>query len=94
MGGVSGPTIVAAVSNAGGLGVLGAAGLNPDQLRDWIRKTRSLTDKPFGVDILLPHLDLPPISGRFALSDLKAFLPAEHLALVDKLKTDAPAGSV
>ena len=49
MGGVSGPTLTATVSNAGGLGVLGAAGLNADQLRDWIRKTKDLTDKPFGV---------------------------------------------
>jgi NAD(P)H-dependent flavin oxidoreductase YrpB (nitropropane dioxygenase family) len=69
MGGVCGPTLVAAVSNAGGLGVLGAAGLNSTQLRDWIIKTRALTDKPFGVDLLIPKLDLPPISGRFTLAD-------------------------
>jgi nitronate monooxygenase len=54
MGGASGPELVAAVSNAGGLGVLGAAGCGPKQLRDWIRRTRELTDKPFGVDTLLP----------------------------------------
>lgn len=88
MGGVCGPTIVAAVSNAGGLGVLGAAGLNPDQLRDWIEKTRSLTTRPFGVDLLLPKLDLPPISGKFSISELKAFLPAEELAFVDRLKKE------
>ena len=88
MGGVCGPTIVAAVSNAGGLGVLGAAGLTPDQLRDWIVKTRSLTNKPFGVDLLLPKIDLPPISGKFPISELKAFLPAEELAFVDKLKRE------
>ncbi len=88
MGGVSGPTLVAAVSNAGGLGILGAAGLTPNQLRDWIKKTRSHTDKPFGVDLLLPHLDLPPISGKFSIADLKAFLPAQDLAFVDKLKKE------
>lgn len=88
MGGVCGPTIAAAVSNAGGLGVLGAAGLNPDQLRDWIEKTRSLTTRPFGVDLLLPKLDLPPISGKFSISELKAFLPAEELAFVDRLKKE------
>ncbi len=54
MGGHSGPELVAAVSNAGGLGVLGAAVCPPDMLRDWIRRTRELTDKPFGVDTLLP----------------------------------------
>lgn len=54
MGGASVPRLAAAVSNAGGLGVLGAAACSPDQLRAWIRETRSLTDRPFGVDTLLP----------------------------------------
>jgi len=54
MGGASTPELAAAVSNAGGLGVLGAAGCGPKQLREWIRRTRELTDKPFGVDTLLP----------------------------------------
>jgi nitronate monooxygenase len=54
MGGASGPELAAAVSNAGGLGVLGAAGCGPKQLRQWIQRTRELTDRPFGVDTLLP----------------------------------------
>ncbi|MEX0942486.1 MAG: nitronate monooxygenase family protein [Pseudomonadales bacterium] len=54
MGGASTPELAAAVSNAGGLGVLGAAACQPEQLREWIRRTRELTDKPFGVDTLLP----------------------------------------
>ncbi len=54
MGGASTPELAAAVSNAGGLGVLGAAGCGPDELRRWIERTRALTDKPFGVDTLLP----------------------------------------
>jgi len=54
MGGASVPRLAAAVSNAGGLGVLGAAACSPDQLREWIKEVRSLTDKPFGVDTLLP----------------------------------------
>ena len=54
MGGASCPALAAAVSNAGGLGVLGAAGCGPNQLRQWIRETRELTDRPFGVDTLLP----------------------------------------
>ena len=54
MGGASVPALAAAVSNAGGLGVLGAAACSPDQLRSWICQTRELTDKPFGVDTLLP----------------------------------------
>ncbi len=54
MGGASTPELVAAVSNAGGLGVLGAASCGPRQLRAWIEETRQLTDRPFGVDTLLP----------------------------------------
>ncbi len=54
MGGASVPRLAAAVSNAGGLGVLGAAACSPEQLREWIEEVRSLTDKPFGVDTLLP----------------------------------------
>jgi nitronate monooxygenase len=54
MGGASTPKLAAAVSNAGGLGILGAAACQPDELRAWIAETRSLTDRPFGVDTLLP----------------------------------------
>lgn len=54
MGTASTPELAAAVSNAGGLGILGCAGAGPRQLREWIQRTRSLTDKPFGVDTLLP----------------------------------------
>jgi NAD(P)H-dependent flavin oxidoreductase YrpB (nitropropane dioxygenase family) len=57
-GGSVGPVataeLAAAVSNAGGLGVLGGTGYSPDRLREEIRKVRSLTSKPFGVDLLLP----------------------------------------
>ncbi len=58
MGGVSMAELVAAVSNAGGLGVIGAATLNPDALRAEIRKTRTLTDRPFAVDLLAPDPDM------------------------------------
>lgn len=54
MGTASTPELAAAVSNAGGLGVLGCASAGPRQLREWIRRTRALTDRPFGVDTLLP----------------------------------------
>ena len=54
MGGVSMAPLVAAVSNAGGLGVMGAANLSPDGLREEIRRTKALTAKPFAVDLLAP----------------------------------------
>lgn len=52
MGGVSYAALAAAVSNAGGYGVLGMAGRSPEFIRDEMRKVRSLTDRPFGVDLL------------------------------------------
>jgi len=58
MGGVAMHKLVAAVSNAGGLGVLGAAGCSPEELRTEIRKVRELTDKPFAVDLLAPIPDM------------------------------------
>ncbi len=48
------PALVAAVSEAGGMGVIGGSGLPPEELRGVIRETRRLTDKPVGVDLLLP----------------------------------------
>ena len=58
MGGVSMSALTAAVSNAGGLGIIGAATLDPNQLRYEIRKTRDLTDKPFAVDLLAPDPEM------------------------------------
>jgi enoyl-[acyl-carrier protein] reductase II len=52
MGGVSYAELAAAVSNAGGFGVLGMAGRGPDFIRDQMREVKRLTRKPFGVDLL------------------------------------------
>jgi enoyl-[acyl-carrier protein] reductase II len=45
--------LVSAVSNAGGLGLIGAGGNNAEWVRNEIRKCKELTDKPFGVNIML-----------------------------------------
>lgn len=45
--------LAAAVSNAGGLGLIGAGGYGPDWVRDEIIKCKTLTDKPFGVNVML-----------------------------------------
>ena len=45
--------LAAAVSNAGGLGLIGAASAPAEVVREQIRKTKELTDKPFGVNIML-----------------------------------------
>lgn len=57
MGGVispSGPELAAAVSKAGGLGVIGGAFVTPDELRKQVIQVREETDNPFGVDTLIP----------------------------------------
>jgi NAD(P)H-dependent flavin oxidoreductase YrpB (nitropropane dioxygenase family) len=54
MGEASTPALAAAVSNAGGLGILGAAATGPKKLVELIEEARRLTDRPFGVDTLLP----------------------------------------
>lgn len=50
-GGPSTPELVAAVSNAGGMGSLGGAYCTPEQIREEIRKTRALTQRPFAVNL-------------------------------------------
>jgi enoyl-[acyl-carrier protein] reductase II len=51
--------LVAAVSNAGGLGVIGAGQMPTDMLREQIRAAKKATDRPFGVNLMLltPHID-------------------------------------
>jgi NAD(P)H-dependent flavin oxidoreductase YrpB (nitropropane dioxygenase family) len=55
-GGMAGPELVAAVSNAGACGVLGMGGVPAPYIRKQIQQLRTLTDKPFGVNIILPLL--------------------------------------
>lgn len=81
MGSQSGPTLAAAVSNAGGLGVIGAAMVSPEHLRYFIRKCRSLTDKPFGVDLLLPMKMPKPGEGE----DWTAQIPKSAYEFVDSV---------
>jgi enoyl-[acyl-carrier protein] reductase II len=50
---ISLPKLVAAVSNAGGIGMLNSVAYTPNQVRDVIRQVKSLTDKPFGVNATL-----------------------------------------
>lgn len=54
----SGWRLVSAVSNAGGLGLLGAGSMYPEVLREHIQKCRKATDKPFGVNIPIMYPDI------------------------------------
>ncbi|MDY5247282.1 MAG: nitronate monooxygenase [Ligilactobacillus salivarius] len=55
--------LVAAVSNAGGLGVLASGQDTPEQVREEIRKVKELTDKPFAVNLMFLNKKVPEIVG-------------------------------
>lgn len=59
MGFIAGPELVAAISNAGGLGLMSFSANPPPVLREEIRRVRSLTERPFGVNVLLDGPQLP-----------------------------------
>ena len=80
--------LAAAVSNAGGLGMIGGVSYSPDQLRAEIHKVRSLTDRPFGVDLLLAPSFLIPIGKkeRAAAAKMKPpSLPSGHIETMQKI---------
>lgn len=87
-GGVAGPELVAAISNAGGLGVLGAAGFPPDRLEAQIRRIQDLTDRPFGVDILVPSNVAARPSGRQRPQDPRDLLPPEHKDAIGEIRSN------
>lgn len=61
----------AAVSNAGGLGLIGAGGMNTEMLREHIRICKSLTDKPFGVNLMLMNPDAPAMAEMIVEEGVK-----------------------
>ena len=56
--------LVAAISNAGGFGVLACGSMGPELLADEIAGTRALTDRPFGVNLILMHPELDALIDR------------------------------
>lgn len=54
--------LAAAVSEAGGLGIIGAASAPPEVVREQIRKVKELTDKPFGVNVMLMNPNAPEVA--------------------------------
>ncbi len=54
-GGATTPALVAAVSNAGGLGSLAAGYMEPDEIKKTIRKIKALTNYPFAVNLFVPE---------------------------------------
>lgn len=63
--------LASAVSNAGGLGIIGAASAPPEVVREQIKKTRELTDKPFGVNVMLMNPNAPQVAQVVAEEGVK-----------------------
>ena len=61
----------AAVSNAGGLGLIGAGGMNTEMLRTEIRRCKERTDKPFGVNLMLMNPDAPAMAEMIVEEGVK-----------------------
>ena len=86
--------LVVAVSEAGGLGVLGASGYTVDELREAIREIKRLTGKPFGVDLLLPSQIVSAgdrvIEGpkTMPLAEIVKTLPEAHYKWMMKTKEE------
>lgn len=85
-GGPTTPQLVSAVSNAGGLGTLGAGYMTPERTQFGIGQIRQLTDKPFGINIFVPETPeveeekiresnrlLRPVRNKLNLSDPSGF---------------------
>ncbi len=90
MGGVTLAPLTGAVSEAGGFGVLGATFLTPEELRREITEVRRITNKPFGVDLLIPN-DIPPDVEQVPIPPFPDFL-ADLLPEVEGLPgTNPPA---
>ena len=78
--------VVAAVSKAGGLGVLGAVAHTPDALDvdlRWIED--EIGEKPYGVDLIIPAKYAGDEDGGYTTDDLVELIPAEHRAFVDDI---------
>ena len=76
--------VIAEVCNAGGFGVLGVADMTPDDIRTDVEGLRKLTDKPFGLDLVLPQTN--PETGT--LEELMAKIPRKNIEFLDKLRKE------
>ncbi len=91
MAGITTPELVSAVSNEGGLGILGASKLSPEQLLDSIGKIKKNTSKPFGVNLILAPPENPQPKTQSTYQDIQLFLDMKirmPMGLPPKIKTE------
>jgi nitronate monooxygenase len=93
MAGCAGAELAAAVSEAGGLGVIGAMQMTPDELDAEIRNVKRLTSKPFGVDSIAPLGAIPSET----VAELRNLVPDEAVEytanLAKRLGIPVPEGA-
>jgi len=78
--------VVAAVSRAGGLGVLGAVAFSPEELETELRWIDERVDgKPYGVDTVIPAAYVGKEQGDFKKEDLEKLIPEEHKRFIESL---------
>jgi nitronate monooxygenase/enoyl-[acyl-carrier protein] reductase II len=107
IGYAAGPELVAAVSNAGGFGVLGASGMAPDEMGRQTQRVRELTRLPFGVNIIIEEteegdrawlLDAVAAAGAHGAAAVVLFWgdpsPYVQIAHRDRVKVLIQIGSV
>ena len=63
--------LAAAVSEAGGLGIIGAGGMDAEMVRNQVREVKKLTNKPFGVNVMLMNPHAPEIAKMLVEEDVK-----------------------
>jgi NAD(P)H-dependent flavin oxidoreductase YrpB (nitropropane dioxygenase family) len=84
MGGVATPALAAAVSEAGGLGMLGGAGIPPELLSSMLDETARLTRAPFGINFLMPFLERECVAIAAAKAKVvEFFYGAPDASLID-----------
>ncbi|MCX5851114.1 MAG: nitronate monooxygenase [Deltaproteobacteria bacterium] len=92
--------LAVAVSEAGGLGVLGGSGFTVDELQEAIREIKKSTGRPYGVDILLPSSlgisgdDLPSAVSELPLSEIVKTLPQPYQDWIKKVREEIGIPSV
>src|SRR5713226_6242973 len=83
------PAVVLAVTKTGGFGVLGAAGMEPEQLDQALQMlTRECAGKSFGIDLIIPEQYVAREEGGLSLEELQSRIPQRHRDFLDKLLED------
>jgi nitronate monooxygenase len=89
IGGISNPRLAAAVSNAGGLGMIAQTWMSPDEIRESVRATQALTPRPFGINLIIDEPQEERLTAAleagvkvisFFWGDPASYLPAVHAA--------------